>query len=362
MSNNPNNNTNNSDNSSNNAGNAQNMQPNGQPDQDMGQQNMNQQGMNQQNMPPQQFNQGMNNGQMMNLNMQMRPPKPPKQPMDPAKKKKIILAVVLSLLAVVLVVVAVIVIIILTKVDYGETYRTAKEARPLVEDFAEGGSCSDVTGSVTSTYVTIEEYSKYVEGCRTWGDGVMDAVNKIGNTSAIKKDSEIKEQYDKFRSGVESVLPNEDELSQKLAMNEAWHKFEYLLDDLSADSTDAELQAAANALINSGNDILKTYGEGWLEKTLDYAHKYQAYWNASYNDPNKSALREASEAARVEQRTWVNANKPDIKTLADIDLTNVAKVETEFDKLYRMIVKRYEENYDSESGDCLEFLGEVTCN
>ncbi len=88
------------------------------------------------------------------------------------------------------------------------------------------------------------------------------------------------------------MVPNADELNSKLDLYKTWHSYVVAVDDLSASDTDAKIQSAANILINSGNDSFKTYGEGWLEQTMNYVRAYRAYQNSSYSDPNRSQLRD----------------------------------------------------------------------
>lgn len=317
----------------------------------------------------------MPNGQMLNMPMNggqsgmnpmmppMNPPKPPKPPMNPAKKKKIIAGIILGVAGVMAAIAIVIVVVMLNKVDYGEAYRMAKEVQVDLNKFSGSRACRNVLTDLDNVYTDIAYYSEYVSECRDWGEGLEEKVTKLGDTTAVRKDAEIKAQYEKFQEGVMSMLPDREALNAKLTIAEAWHKFEVLRDDLKNTSADAEVQAAANVLIESGNEQLKVYGEGWLEKSLAQTHAYQVWDNVPYSDyQNKNALREAYTNAQKEQKEWVTANKPDIATLVDIKMADANKLNTEFNKLRSMIATRYEENYDSESGDCWEFLGEVTCD
>lgn len=314
--------------------------------------------------------QGMSNSQMANNQMgvgQIQGGNPmaqrQKPPMDPAKKKKIILGVVLGAAAVIVTVVIIVLVIVLNKVDYGEAYRTAKDVQADLNAFTGSRGCENVMSYLDGDYPDEKYYAEYVSECRSWGDGLEEAVNQLGETVAVKKDAEIREQYGKFKEGLVSMLPEREALEEKLKIAEAWHKYQLLRSDLKNTSADAEVNAAANVLIQSGNAQLKTYGEGWLEQTLKQAHAYQAWDNVPYSEyQQKNALRAEYNAAQTEQKEWVTANKPDVAAMVKINLADARKLNTEFNKLRSMIAERYEENYDSESGDCWEFLGEVTCD
>lgn len=290
--------------------------------------------------------------------------KPPKQPMDPAKKKKIILIVSICSGVLVLGIIAAIVIPILLRVDYGPTYAAAKELKPKLYDIYYDYNCEYVVDYVDSTYTSIKKYTEYVEGCKeVYGPETDDLVTKLENTDGVKRNNEIKAQFEKFKTEYTTLSSgSSDELDAKLDLWQARHNFVVTADDLTTSSSDAEYTTAANYLINSGNDTLKTYGEGWLERRTAINAAYRAYYNASYSDPNYSQLRDDYNNKRNEYSDWLATNKPDIKTVAPLNFNDTSKMYSEFTKLYDLIAKTYEQNYNSGSGDCSEFLGEVVCD
>lgn len=287
--------------------------------------------------------------------------RPPKQPMDPAKKKKIIMIASICSGVAVLGVVAAVILINLLRVDYSSAYLTAKELKPKVYDIYQNYDCGYVVSYVKSTYTSIKSYSEYVTGCKeVYNNGATGLVVKLGDTDGVKRNSEIKAQYEKFNAEFNAVASgSSEELDSKLALWEAVHSFNYTVDDLDYSSfTDAEFTTAANYLINSGNDTLKTYGEGWLERSLEVAAAYRTYratttgWSAAYN---------AYTDKRNELKDWVAANKPDIATIAPLNFDGTSKMYSEFGNLYSLISDTYEQNYNSGSNDCTEFLGDVYC-
>lgn len=308
---------------------------------------------------------GQTNGQMNgqgNGNFQSQMMQSPKQPMDPVKKKKLILGLSLGMGGVVVAIVAVVVVSMLTKADYGESYRVAKELKPKVSDISDNYDCSRVIDYVSSDYTSETTYNGYIEGCVAVAEGVDELVVKLGQTSGVKRDKDLKAQYDRFQEAIGKVLPNEDELKQRLEVYKVWHKFVVLANELTASkSSDAEIQNAAKVLTESGNDVLAKYGAGWLEKTSVYVQAYRAYDNTSYSASNKSELRVERDNKQTERKNWIAANKPDIAEIGGLSFENASKMYTEFTKLYEMITEMYEKNYDG-SGDCTEFLGEVFCN
>lgn len=297
-------------------------------------------------------------------NATMRPSVPvktQKQPMDPAVEKKIILGAIIGGATVVVGVIAIVVISLLTRVDYGETYRVAKELSPEITAFAQNTSCTRVLDYVDSQYTTVTTYNDYVSSCLSAGSEIDGLIEKLGATSGVKRNKEIKEVFDKFSEGVSQTLPNAEELEEKLAMYRAWHEYVYLEDDVRFSDTNAELQAVAAPLIDSGNEVLKTYGEGWLTSVLAVATAYREYDGLSYSDSNKTTARQKYQELQASHKTWMAENKPNIKTMAALNFENTSKLYDAWTKLYDLIRETYEENYDEESGDCVMLFGEVFC-
>lgn len=286
----------------------------------------------------------------------------PKAPMNPATKKKIIIGCVIGAAVIVVAIVACIVIAILSHVDYGETYRSAKDLKDDISELYTAYDCERIVSSADSDWISDSNYNKYIESCKSATDGIDDKIAALEQTSGIRKDSKLSAAFDKFKKEYSAVVPDEADLNAKLELYKTWHSYVVAVDDLSVSDTDAKIQSAANILINSGNDALKTYGEGWLEKTLDYVRAYRAYQNSSYSDPNRSTLRDDMYAKQSAQSNWVSENKPDITELAPLDFSDTSKMYNAFRDFYNLLVDTYEEHYDSGSGDCSELRGVVFCS
>lgn len=291
------------------------------------------------------------------------PTKPPKQPMSPAKKKRLIIGLSAGGAALVLAIVAAIVIPILLRVDYSSAYNAAKELKPKIYDIYHSYSCEYVVDYVDSTYTNIKSYAEYIEECKkVYQSNTNELVAKLENTDGVKRNSEINAKFAKFKAEYASISPdNEEALMAKLNLWQARHNFVYTADDLSySSSSDADFTTAANYLINSGNDQLKTYGEGWLERKLAVAAAYRAYYAASW--ATSSQLYAEYNNKKSELADWIAANRPDINVIAPLNLENTSKMYSDFSDLYELIRVTYQQNYNAGSGDCTEFLGEVICS
>lgn len=332
--------------------NMQNMQP-------MPNDQMNQQGMGQTGVPNQT---GGYPTQQYPYQQNPQMAKPPKQPMDPEKKKKLIIGFSAGGAALVLIIAAAIIIPMLLRVDYSSAYNTAKELEPMIYDIYRSYDCEDVVDRVSSTYTEPKTYNEYIEKCKElYSSSISDSITKLENTDGVKRNNEINAQFAKFKSEYTALQPEDsDTLASKLALWQAIHNFVYASHDLKySSSSDSEFTTVANYLIDSGNDAMKTYGEGWLEKSLAIAAAYRAYQAAPLG--SSSQLYDEYSNKKKEKDDWVAANKPDINTVAPLNFNDTSKMYSEFEKLQELIADTYEKNYNSGSGDCSEFLGDVYC-
>lgn len=285
----------------------------------------------------------------------------PKAPMDPAKKKKIIRGVIIGLAAVVVAVVVVVVITIVTRVSYSEAYRVAKEIKPEIAEFYQNTSCKRVLNYVDDQYTDVTTYNEYAAKCLAAGGEVSSLTKKLGETEGVKKNKEIKAQYDKFSEGIEKTLPNQSELEKRLDIYKAWHGF--VATEVKTDSTNSEVEAKVAFLTNSGDETLKKYGEGWKERALALTQAYRDYDNLPYTPADaKSAARRKYQDLQSDLKNWVAANKPDVSQLGGLNFDDNTKIYNEWTKLYKLIQTTYEEHYDEKSGDCSELFGEVICD
>ncbi len=289
------------------------------------------------------------------------PTKTPAAPMNPATKKLIILiAAIVGGLIVVGVVLAIVFLVIL-RVDYSETYRTAKELRPKIVAIRNDYSCERVLTNLKSEYTSDKSYGNDIESCKASFDGVEDLVKKLGETAGVKRDGDIRERYDAFVTTFDAAVPKLEVLAEKLELYQTWHKYIVAVDNLTTQDAESAFRAAAVILTSSNNEALKSYGEGWLERAWAYAQAYQAYYNSSYSDPNRDDLRDERDRTNSELKAYVASNKPEITELAPLSFNDTAKMATNFASLYDLIANTYEQHYDKDSGDCLNFLGEIHC-
>lgn len=302
-------------------------------------------------------------GMLSTSTAKRKTPKQPKAPMDPAKKKKLIIMISSIAGAVAAGAIAIMILVLVLRVNYGETYRAARELKAEVSRLYTNGDCDYVVSSVGSEYVSEQRYDEYVESCRSAVAGIDEGTEKLAATAGVQRNKEIKAQFEAYRAALVEAFSDREELDRKLDLYAAWHKYTVMAEGLSVDeATEEEVRAAANMLAESGDEALKTYGEGWYGKTWAYVKATQDYYAAEYNDGNKETLRLTMNKLRAERQSYVSENKPDILEVVPLSFAGVANMYEEFTKMYKTISTTYEKNYERGSGDCTEFLGEVICS
>ena len=136
-----------------------------------------------------------------------------KKPMDPKKKKNIIIWSCVGGVTLVGIIVAVVLVIVLNQVDYKESYKIAQQLDDKIRDFYyDYDDCEDVVEDVEYKYSGTSSYSSYVSDCKSAvSQETIDLVNKLGGTSGVAHDGEVKAAFDKLpkvASNEEEVLAN----------------------------------------------------------------------------------------------------------------------------------------------------------
>lgn len=250
-------------------------------------------------------------------------------------------------------------------VSYGDAYRVAKEIMPNFTTAAKSSSCQYAVDYVKAVYVDKPTYNGYVEVCRGLATSDSELVTKLGETGAMRWDSEIAAQYKDFKEQYDAVFANQEKTEQMvkaLDLYQIWHNYVLAIDRLTVNSAETDFQQAADILRQSGNEILAKYGDEWYYRELDYINTYKAYWDLSYTDPNKESAKLEAEAKRDSLKDWVEEHRPDVLTLAPFEVPNLTPAYDSFTKLYGLIRTGYEKHYDHKSGDCQTAGKKVYCS
>lgn len=239
---------------------------------------------------------------------------------------------------------------------YGQTYRVAKELLPKITNAGQSSSCQFAVSYVNTAGVDRKSYDEYIDACKDLATGINNLILELGDTPGVSWSVEISNQYKDFKALYEEAFPEGEEqktaLIQALNLYQIWHNYVLAVDLLTVDSTEEDFKAAADVLRTSGDETLAKYGEEWLQKELEYIAAYQVYWDTSYNDPNKEALRAELDIRRTELRDWVNDHRPDVTRLKPITVPDAKPMYNSYLKLYDLIKGAYENHYDRDSNDC----------
>lgn len=271
-----------------------------------------------------------------------------------------------SIFSTALIIIAIIAASIITAVNinYADTYRVAKELRVKIQAMRSDYDCQKVLDYVDSPYTTMAAFAEYVEGCRTVGDDSKTLVETLGLTDAVKKDENLTVRYDSFNDAYQAAISGGEELNKTLDLYTIWHQWVIASAGLENwDQTDTDLDAAAKILIDSGDDILKSYGEGWLNRKKAVAKAYRDYYFSSMeNLDRRAALQKDMETKQKEFTDYEAEYRPNIKELDVLETADTAKLYARFEDMYEYIRKSYQEHYERGSNDCRELLTEVVCD
>lgn len=283
------------------------------------------------------------------------------KPLDPKTKKKIIMWSCIGGGIFIAVSIIAIIFSLVFRIDYGASYRKAEEVMDELSDLSNNtNACSRVASYVNSTWTNEKTYNDYVSDCLDSLEHDDSKIIELGKTSGVKRDKDIKAQYDKFKKAYDQAFPDQSGVEETLKVYKAWHTF--VIKSSAASSAiqdDDAYRKAADALKESGNDTLIEYADGWLERGLAYSKAYREYMEGA--DKGSSAARTAMTEARASLRSYINQNEPDIEDIVEFGPGDISDVYSAFKKLYNMISDAYEENYDGK-GDCVELLDSVYCD
>ena len=255
-------------------------------------------------------------------------------------------------------------IITATHIKYADTYRIAKELRVKIRDMRSDYACQKVLDYVDSPYTTMAAFSEYAEGCRTVGNDSKNLVETLGLTEGVRKDENLIRLYDGFNDVYLSAISGDEELEKTLDLYTIWHQWVIASAAVEGwDQTDTDLDAATKILIDSGDDILKSYGEGWLSRKKAVAAAYREYYFSSMADlDRRAALQQVMELKQRDFTEYEAQSRPNIKELDVLETADTAKLYARFEDMYEYIRKAYQEHYERGSGDCKELITEIVCD
>lgn len=249
------------------------------------------------------------------------------------------------------------------KTNYSETYRMAKKLRVEVQQLKNDASCENVEAYVNSAITKAKDYAEYLEKCKVVGQEVPEMLDILEKTEGIKQDAVLGEQFMKFKKIFKKITERDNQkLARNLKLYRVWHDFVLSSDKVSGlNQADADLVAAVDPLINSGNEKLKNYGETWAVKKMAAAKADREYHANVLNPDLKDKLLKKKTDKEGEYNRWVSAYKPSMSEVAPLETIDTLSLYNEYEKFYKLVKETYQQNYNQESKDCWALGDQVVC-
>ena len=290
---------------------------------------------------------------------------------EPKKKKGKIGIILLIVLMLIGIGVAFVLLVLpkIKKIEYRDAYKEIVAIGNEINNSFSNDYCGKVVSYEKATYYTQDEYIPYIEKCKNnYGIALLPEVEKLGKTDAVKRDKEIKEQYDKFKAEYDKIHDKATDLETKLDEYQNMHKFKYETKELYfSNLTNDDIDTLASYLEKSSIDEVKSYVAEWKEKLLahvlvmrdsdsdlhnmlanyltwDHSAEWQARFDTSY--PAYKAVLE---------------KEPTIGKLYPLETMNYYNLKQEYKTLRTLIATKYQENYKFGTNDCSEKDNTVVC-
>ena len=179
--------------------------------------------------------------------------------------------------------------------DYSESYQLSIQLEDEFDQMwgSSQSSCAAMINDANDQDVAPTTYSQYIDACYQDLVKVWDTSSQLGKSSGITKDSDLKQKFTAFESSLGASLPAKNNLEQMKKTFAAIHEFAIRLGAIDPSSSEADINAAAKVLIDSGSDKWVSFGQEWQTKTLNLSNAYRAYEEVSYSDPQYETIREA---------------------------------------------------------------------
>ena len=273
----------------------------------------------------------------------------PKPKMDAAKKRNIIIGSCIGGGCLLIAIITIILVLALGgKPDYQSSYDKMGELAQTINTFSTG-NCANIVRSLTGSSYADNKPETYIEPCKKDVAEIYAKTNELGETSGVKKDSEVKKAYDEFKNTLQESIPEGDDLKKELKAIQDLGNFAAKFNAINISSSDIEatrstVTEALSYLTNSENEQIAEMGRDLSTKFNDlfdainrYKSAAEAYQNANVFDANYSELYQAYSDALSEMSSKSSnfSSTSIVDTLEGIDfkLKNANGVVDKFDDL-----------------------------
>lgn len=190
---------------------------------------------------------------------------------------------------VLVVVVAVVAVFFLIPKDRA-TREDAEELSALLSVAASNTQCPNAVRDLNSTFYSDEKFVEETNECREKAKRMESLIKKLGSVS----DSGFKDVFAKLKTEIEKNLLFGAELDSELDILESWHRW-VLSNQTTGETQQTEqiVRSIASPLLNSGNEMLKKYGDEWINKKIAVIDAETAYELMPDNSNLAAELNEA---------------------------------------------------------------------
>ncbi len=224
--------------------------------------------------------------------------------------------------------------------NYEESYEVATQLDAkleaiYVDDESECGQMAEMFRLGTAT---TEEFDEQVTGCKVQMSEARQLVEELGETSAVKKDDDLKTEYADFRKAANTTLPNDTQLDKEMGWLSETYAFLAKLTNLDLTvMTVADISEMTQPLRESENETLEEFGQGMQERLEAMRNTYELAMLAEAN--GDSSAEQATLMAQFEElQNWVAEREEEIDNAVPM-LAKTAMDETtkSFEDFYKTL-------------------------
>lgn len=223
------------------------------------------------------------------------------------------------------------------KNDFGSKEEYAKELYNSFGWVSFTGQCPRVSLELANYNYSEDDYQVAINDCQKKANRIQELMENLDGWD----NEEFRSIYSDVKIKINSIAVFGDELEKELKIYAAWHK--WLLNSREMDyyQLDRDIENIARPLLESGDNDLIAYGEGWvkLRKTLVMAYVTSEVF------PDNSEAQESLALAELEMSSFIESNEPQIT-----ELTTIGSGDKHPDELRQALNKLrdyIEENYEN---------------
>lgn len=261
-------------------------------------------------------------------------------PQKKSHTKMLLIILVVLLVAAGLTVAGVMFLPKLLGANYEESYEVATQLDAKLEEIYvdDESECGQMAEMFRLGTATTEEFDEHVTGCKVQMSEARQLVEELGETSAVKKDDDLKTEYADFRKAANTTLPDDTQLDKEMGWLSETYAFLAKLTNLDLTvMTVADISEMTQPLRESENETLEEFGQGMQERLEAMRNTYELAMLAEAN--GDSSAEQATLMAQFEElQNWVAEREEEIDNAVPM-LAKTAMDETtkSFEDFYKTL-------------------------